>query len=346
MLEWHGVVVPLHSPPSNAAFVCGACKNKPWKQQVADAKKDAKKQKSSESKMNPLQVLAAASTTTIPATLTRKRSRQPTTTECHHPGKRSCIRPFLHTIQVFDAAIANLDDFLRTEDFLSKQLVSVAFSERGFLETKSRPYFAHDVPILYDHKSLPSVTTLLQDFREAVGGGKMVISNEYGKEKLTTAAVFDLWAASARRILLKHELVNAAFCVVPEFVQRFQFPSVDKYNRLTKKTTDRRINFSARGTLTGTHDDPYDALTYYFAGVKLWFMFSAQEAEEAKIPNLANDTDCVESAAFLLRDFVRLKSAWWAVVGAGQFLSVPAGMLHRVLTLESSFGITYNFSVV
>lgn len=250
---------------------------------------------------------------------------------------------FLHAIQVFDPAIANLADFIHTDEFKRKQLLSVPFSEKAFLETKSRPYFAHDVPILYGDAPLPPADALLRDFRAAVGT-TMTVSNESGKTRWRVDSVFETWNASATRVILKHELVNAAFCEAPKFVRQFQFASVDKQNRLKKKVADCRINFSARGGLTGTHDDYFDALTYYFSGRKLWFMFSAQEAKEAKLPNLAADEiACPESASFLLSDFVRLKSAWWALAGPGQFLCVPKGMLHRVLTLEPSFGITYNF---
>lgn len=70
------------------------------------------------------------------------------------------------------------------------------------------------------------------------------------------------------------------------------------------------------------------------------------------VPTLTRDASSLPAHAlaaqaadsFSLTEFCQMRKAWWALTGAGQLVACPEGMLHRVLTLEPTFGITFNYA--
>lgn len=51
------------------------------------------------------------------------------------------------------------------------------------------------------------------------------------------------------------------------------------------------------------------------------------------------------SLSFSLPEFLKMEKSWWAPTDrdAGQLLVVPERMFHRGVTLEPTFGVTFNY---
>ena len=171
-------------------------------------------------------------------------------------------------------------------------------------------------------------------------------------------ALLDSWTASASQYLPATEMVNIINGLADPFVKRFRFGGgLHSHNDLRTSQQDMlSLLLSPRGACTNTHFDHYTSVTWYAQGRKLWMCMDEKEASKLPgIPDTAVEPATSASAStsvaaftpaqsFSLADFCGMRRSWWAVTGPGQLIVIPARMLHRVVTLEPTFGIAFNYT--
>lgn len=93
------------------------------------------------------------------------------------------------------------------------------------------------------------------------------------------------------------------------------------------------------GCMTDSHSDDPDGCNYCIRGKKLWFVWDRKEGRQYGLEDCEYD-DVYTQAGFSLASFVKLRTANWFTVAAGQTLFLPGNLTHKVITLEKYLGIS------
>jgi hypothetical protein len=93
------------------------------------------------------------------------------------------------------------------------------------------------------------------------------------------------------------------------------------------------------GCLTDSHSDDPDGSNYCIRGKKLWFIWDRKEGQKHGLQDCEYDS-VYTHAGFSLENFMKLRSAHWYTVSAGQTLFLPGNFTHKVITLEKYLGIS------
>jgi hypothetical protein len=95
---------------------------------------------------------------------------------------------------------------------------------------------------------------------------------------------------------------------------------------------------STAGNVTDSHSDDPDGSNHAFVGKKLWLAWDTFEGLAAGLEDHSREP-LGRLANFDMRTFLRLRSACWFTVSAGETLFLPGKLTHKVVTLEPYLGV-------
>jgi len=266
----------------------------------------------------------------------------------------------LADIRYVDSEMKDLHQYWTKDAFQRKFVSAKHFSYADMVSAlrDSVPYVASNVRVSFlparasdgDGIPLPPVDHLVA---EILRSGRMLRSVEYkngGKRSrfLRLPLLLDQWRQSATTMLSPDKLENIITGSLGNFASRIFLHEVDDTNAFKDSAKELRgLTLSPRGALSLTHSDDFNGIVFYASGMKLWFFMDKLEAAKAGdgIPDFYNGKlpATVNKAAFSLSQFASMQRSWWTVAGAKELLAVPADMLHRVVTIEPTMGVTFNY---
>lgn len=274
-------------------------------------------------------------------------------------GARSGLLTNAHLADIrhADSEMKELDKYWAMDAFQSKFMSPVKFCSKDMVSAlhDSIPYLASDVSVLYSSAlkapriPLPTVDVLLS---ELLLSGDQLRSVGYANGRKTSkffplSELVEQWRNSAMSMLGPDELRNVITGDAGTFASRLFISGVDDKNLLRVARKELRgVTLSPRGALSVSHSDDYHGVVFYACGVKLWFFIDKPKAAGKEgIPDFYDLKlpDTVNKSAFSLSEFASMHRSWWTMTGANQLLAIPAHMLHRVITVEPTMGVTLNY---
>ena len=240
----------------------------------------------------------------------------------------------------------NYDDQI-CEKLIKKSITPVKYSSDTLFNNlaKGRPSLFEDYPIPYTHfvdKNNPRqfITNYLSNLDDDF---KYRIYRELGSEpvRLTISELIKRWSSDDETLRVTN--IHTRKTDIPEVLN---FDAVCPFNLLNVNCPDinslemMTLMVGTTGSFTDSHSDDADVNNHCIVGKKLWLFWDSLEGVRAGIED--TEKQIVEEgrqALFDLNTFLKLKSAAWCVVGAGQTLFLPGNYAHKVITLEKYLGV-------